>query len=112
MDTKLLKHAVGIAHSSAICRFVRAGAAGATSDGAWKDCTKVVARTCHRSQERIAVSCVALWPQRKGCHEIAGRLLVGSPLTPRCSRAGGERPERGLGRAGPASIDEDICFSS
>ena len=29
--------------------FARAGAAGATRDGAWKDCTKVVARTCHSS---------------------------------------------------------------
>ena len=37
----------GVAHSSAICMFARAGAAGAT--GAWNDCTKVVARTCHRA---------------------------------------------------------------
>ena len=41
--------AEGVAHSSAICMFARAGAAGATRDGAWKDCTKVVARTCHRA---------------------------------------------------------------
>ena len=43
------KVAKGVAHSSAICMFARAGAAGATRDGAWKDCTKVVARTCHSS---------------------------------------------------------------
>ena len=41
--------AEGVAHSSAICMFARAGAAGATRDGAWNDCTKVVARTCHRA---------------------------------------------------------------
>ena len=44
----------GVAHSSAICMFARAGAAGAT--GAWNDCTKVVARTCHSQRERQGVS--------------------------------------------------------
>ena len=34
--------------------FARAGAAGAT--GAWNDCTKVVARTCHSQRERQGVS--------------------------------------------------------
>ena len=74
------KGAVGVAHSSAICMFARAGAAGATRDGAWKDCTKVVARTCHSSQERTSSAEVALWRLRR--HGSAHAAPRGNPLLP------------------------------
>lgn len=80
------KSAVGVAHSSAICMFARAGAAGATRDGAWKDCTKVVARTCHSSQERKASAegrSVAALTAR----ERSRGSSVRPPSFPVCSRA-------------------------
>ena len=98
------KCAVGVAHSSAICMFARAGAAGATRDGAWKDCTKVVARTCHSSQERKASA-----EELCGCSDGTGalaRLLGATPLLPSVLPCSLRR--RGVPRSSRA--DEPACL--
>ena len=65
-------------------------------DGAWKDCTKVVARTCHRAASTLSAE-VALWRLRRhGSAHVAPR---GNPLCPVCSRAASAAGESGQAHA-------------